>query len=128
MIFIVLALAAAAAAPASAAEVSAPAGGPVVLLTTTLGDIKLELDAKRAPITTTNFLAYVASGHYDGTIVHRVIPDFMIQGGGMEPNMNERSTRDPIVNEHSNGLKTKRGTVAMARTADPNSATAQSFI
>jgi peptidyl-prolyl cis-trans isomerase A (cyclophilin A) len=127
MFLTVLTLLAATAAPATE-PVSPPPDGPVVLLSTTMGDIKIELDAKKAPISTKNFLSYVESGHYDGTIFHRVIPGFMIQGGGMDSGMGEKATRDPIVNEHSNGLKNKRGTLAMARTNDPNSATAQFFI
>jgi peptidyl-prolyl cis-trans isomerase A (cyclophilin A) len=106
----------------------ASAAAPVVLLHTTLGDIKLELDEKRAPVSTENFLAYVAAKHYDGTIFHRVIPGFMIQGGGMDSGLAIRGTRAPIKNEHGNGLTNERGTVAMARTNDPNSATCQFFI
>jgi peptidyl-prolyl cis-trans isomerase A (cyclophilin A) len=120
----VLTFLAATAAPAQPAA----APNPVVVLNTSLGDIKIELDAERAPISTKNFLGYVDSGHYDGTIFHRVIADFMIQGGGMDANMKEKPTGKPIKNEHSNGLKNERGTLAMARTMDPNSATAQFFI
>ena len=101
---------------------------PQVVLETTKGNITLELDPEKAPITTENFLKYVDSGHYDGTIFHRVIPGFMIQGGGMEPNMREKRTNPPIKNEAANGLSNTRGTIAMARTNDPNSATAQFFI
>jgi peptidyl-prolyl cis-trans isomerase B (cyclophilin B) len=101
---------------------------PVVVMETTHGTIKVELDAKRAPITVENFLGYVKSGHYNGTIFHRVIKDFMIQGGGFNPSMNELPTGKPIKNEHSNGLQNRRGTIAMARTSDPHSATAQFFI
>ena len=104
-------------------------GNPVVLLSTTMGDIKIELDADKAPGTVENFLFYVNSGHYDGTIFHRVIPDFMIQGGGFDKDFNQPKTgRPPIQNEANNGLKNKNGTVAMARTNDPHSATAQFFI
>ncbi|HOQ04790.1 MAG TPA: peptidylprolyl isomerase [Anaerohalosphaeraceae bacterium] len=99
-----------------------------VLMKTTLGDIKLELDEEAAPITTANFLEYVQNGHYDGTIFHRVIKDFMIQGGGLTKEMRPKPTYEPIVNEASNGLKNKRGTIAMARTSEPDSATCQFFI
>jgi peptidyl-prolyl cis-trans isomerase B (cyclophilin B) len=99
-----------------------------VKLTTSQGAITLKLDAEKAPKTVANFLAYVEAGHYDGTIFHRVIKNFMIQGGGMEPGMNQKKTNAPIENEAANGLKNKRGTVAMARTNDPHSATAQFFI
>jgi peptidyl-prolyl cis-trans isomerase A (cyclophilin A) len=100
----------------------------VVVLTTSLGVIKIELNAEKAPISTENFLTYVDDGHYDGTIFHRVIPNFMIQGGGMEPDMSEKATKDPIKNEAKNGLKNDRGTVAMARTQITDSATSQFFI
>ncbi len=99
-----------------------------VLLSTSLGDIKLELDAQKAPITVENFLQYVKDGHYDNTIFHRVINGFMIQGGGMDTQFLEKDTREPIANEASNGLSNKIGTIAMARTMDPDSATAQFFI
>ncbi len=99
-----------------------------VLLNTSIGDVVLELHAAKAPKTVENFLQYVKDGHYDGTIFHRVIPTFMIQGGGMTPDMNEKPTRPPIPLESRNGLKNDRGTVAMARRADPNSASAQFFI
>jgi peptidyl-prolyl cis-trans isomerase B (cyclophilin B) len=99
-----------------------------VKLTTSQGEITLKLDAEKAPKTVANFLAYVEAGHYDGTIFHRVIKNFMIQGGGMEPGMGQKQTKAPIENEAANGLKNKRGTVAMARTNDPHSATAQFFI
>jgi peptidyl-prolyl cis-trans isomerase B (cyclophilin B) len=102
--------------------------GTLVELKTTAGSIKLELDEARAPETVRNFLAYVAAGHYDGTVFHRVIPGFMIQGGGFEPGMKQKPTGAPIRNEASNGLKNRRYTVAMARTSDPHSATAQFFI
>lgn len=107
---------------------SAFAADPVVELHTNRGVITLELDPERAPVSVENFLAYVQSGYYDGTIFHRVIDGFMIQGGGFEPGMKQKSTRSPIRNEADNGLKNKAGTVAMARTADPDSATAQFFI
>ncbi|MBI2306469.1 MAG: peptidyl-prolyl cis-trans isomerase [Rhodocyclales bacterium] len=99
-----------------------------VKLTTTFGAITLKLDAEKAPKTVENFLAYVAAGHYDNTIFHRVIKGFMIQGGGFEPGMKQKECRAPIDNEAANGLKNKRGTIAMARTNDPHSATAQFFI
>ncbi len=92
------------------------------------GVIILELDAEKAPQSTENFLAYVKSGHYDGTIFHRVIPSFMIQGGGFDAGMKQKSTQAPIQNEANNGLKNDKYTVAMARTNDPHSATAQFFI
>jgi peptidyl-prolyl cis-trans isomerase B (cyclophilin B) len=99
-----------------------------VLLKTNKGDIKLELDADKAPITVENFTKYVQDGQYDGTIFHRVIKGFMVQGGGMNANMQEKKTRAPIVNEADNGLKNDKYTIAMARTSDPDSATAQFFI
>jgi peptidyl-prolyl cis-trans isomerase B (cyclophilin B) len=100
----------------------------MVKLYTTLGIITLELDAERAPETTKNFLQYVQDGHYDNTVFHRVINGFMIQGGGFAPGMKQKPTRAPIQNEAANGLKNDRGTVAMARTGEPHSATAQFFI
>jgi peptidyl-prolyl cis-trans isomerase A (cyclophilin A) len=120
-----------AAAPAKAPDAPAPTpapAGPVVVLQTTAGDITLELDAQKAPISTANFLKYVRSGHYDGTIFHRVISNFMIQGGGMNVSMIQKPTGPPIKNEHSNGLKNERGTISMARTSAPDSATSQFFI
>jgi cyclophilin family peptidyl-prolyl cis-trans isomerase len=104
--------------------------GPVVVIETSLGRIRAGLHQDKAPITVKNFLQYVRAGHFDGTIFHRVIPGFMIQGGGFEPDMRERSEtlRPPIKNEARNGLRNLRGTLAMARTNDPNSATAQFFI
>ena len=99
-----------------------------VKLATTLGDIVIELDAAKAPKTTENFVGYVKAGHYDGTIFHRVIGTFMIQGGGMTADMKQKPTRAPIPLESRNGLSNVRGSVAMARTSDPNSATAQFFI
>ena len=101
---------------------------PYVELETTMGNIVIELNQEKAPNTVANFLEYVKSGHYDGTIFHRVIPGFMIQGGGMDANMTEKSTNAPIQNEADNGLKNEVGTIAMARTSDPHSATAQFFI
>jgi peptidyl-prolyl cis-trans isomerase B (cyclophilin B) len=99
-----------------------------VLLTTNQGDITLTLDAVKAPKSVANFLQYVKSGHYDGTIFHRVIDNFMIQGGGMTAGLKQKPTGAEIENEADNGLKNERGTVAMARTSDPHSATSQFFI
>ncbi len=99
-----------------------------VVLTTNHGKITIELDAEKAPKTVENFLAYVKSGHYDNTIFHRVINGFMIQGGGFEPGMKQKPTEEPIENEAANGLTNDCYTVAMARTNDPHSATAQFFI
>lgn len=99
-----------------------------VLLKTNQGDITLELDEDKAPATTANFLAYVQSGFYNGTVFHRVIDGFMIQGGGFDANLAQKPTRAPIANEAYNGLKNTRGSIAMARTSDPHSATAQFFI
>jgi cyclophilin family peptidyl-prolyl cis-trans isomerase len=101
---------------------------PKVVLDTSKGKIILELDADKAPQTVLNFLTYVDAGFYDGTIFHRVIPGFMIQGGGFTSEMQQKATRTPIHNEADNGLQNERGTIAMARTSDPHSATAQFFI
>ena len=103
-------------------------GNPVVVMKTSLGDVKIELDKAKAPVTVDNFLVYVNDKFYDGTIFHRVIPAFMIQGGGFDKDMNQKKTKAPIKNEAGNGLKNVTGTLAMARTSDPNSATAQFFI
>ena len=100
----------------------------MVMLTTSLGAIELELNVGSAPDTAANFISYVEGGHYDGSLFHRVIPNFMIQGGGMRPGLVENPTHAPIENEADNGLKNLRGTIAMARTQDPHSATAQFFI
>jgi peptidyl-prolyl cis-trans isomerase B (cyclophilin B) len=100
----------------------------VELHVTNYGVITLELDSEKAPQSVTNFLSYVNKGHYNNTIFHRVIPGFMVQGGGMEPGMNQKSCDSPIQNEANNGLKNNNYTVAMARTGDPHSATAQFFI
>lgn len=100
----------------------------MVNLHTSLGTISIELDSASAPATTANFLQYARDGFYEGTLFHRVIPNFMIQGGGLEPSMTPKSTRSAIRNEADNGLKNKVGTIAMARTSDPHSATAQFFI
>ena len=99
-----------------------------ILMTTTVGPMTLELDADNAPTTVENFLYYVSSGFYDGTIFHRVIDNFMVQGGGFTADMEQKATQAPIENEANNGLKNARGTIAMARTQDPHSATAQFFI
>jgi len=99
-----------------------------VQMDTSAGTLRIELDDAAAPESTANFLAYVKAGHYDGTVFHRVIKGFMIQGGGFEPGMKQKSTLAPIKNEANNGLKNKHYTLAMARTSDPHSATAQFFI
>ena len=123
----------AAATETTAAPEAAPAPEPaketdMVIIKTSLGDIKVKLAADKAPLTVANFLAYVDAGHYNGTIFHRVINDFMIQGGGFDPNMRQKPTQAPIKNEAANGLQNKRGTLAMARTMVVDSATAQFFI
>ena len=100
----------------------------MVTLKTSLGDIQIELFSKEAPDTVANFLQYVTDGHYNGTIFHRVIDGFMIQGGGFTKDMTQKPTRAPVKNEAGNGLKNERGTLAMARTSDPHSASAQFFI
>ena len=100
----------------------------MIKLQTTHGDITIELDAAKAPKTAANFEQYVKDGHYDGTIFHRVIDGFMIQGGGFAPGMKQKDTRDPVENEAKNGLKNDHYTIAMARTSDPHSASAQFFI
>ena len=100
----------------------------MIKLHTNFGVIALELDADKAPATVANFIAYAQAGHYDNTVFHRVIPGFMIQGGGFEPGMKQKPCKDPIKNEADNGLKNDAYTIAMARTSDPHSATAQFFI
>ncbi|PLZ02711.1 peptidylprolyl isomerase [Burkholderia sp. WAC0059] len=117
-----------AAAPAAFAQTAQSGADPVVLLHTSDGDIRVELDPQHAPKTVANFLQYVRAGQYTGTIFHRVIPGFMIQGGGFTTSYDEKPTRAPIPLESRNGLKNAVGTIAMARTSDPNSATAQFFI
>ncbi len=112
---------------ASAVSLSVLAG-PKVVLETSLGNITLELNEKEAPVSTANFLAYVHNGFYKGTVFHRVIDGFMIQGGGFEPGMAQKTPGAPIQNEAKNGLKNRAGAIAMARTQDPHSATAQFFI
>ncbi|MEX1166580.1 MAG: peptidylprolyl isomerase [Hydrogenophaga sp.] len=110
------------------AQAADAAALPKVRLTTSLGDIVLELNAAKAPKSVENFLKYVADKHYDGTVFHRVMGSFMVQGGGFNADLQQKSTRAPVPLEASNGLKNDRGTIAMARTANPNSATAQFFI
>lgn len=107
---------------------AATASNPEVVLETTAGDIRLELYEGDAPRTVENFLTYVDEGFYSGTIFHRVIPDFVIQGGGFTADLERRATRDPIVNEADNGLRNRRGTLSMARTSEPDSATSQFFV
>lgn len=111
---------------AQAAETSLP--NPQVVIKTSEGDITLRLFRDKAPLTVDNFLAYVDAGFYNGTVFHRVIPNFMIQGGGFLPDMTEKATNEPVVNESKNRVHNTRGTIAMARTSDPDSATAQFFI
>lgn len=114
--------------PLSAGEERATTSDPLVVIRTSEGDITLRLFPDKAPVTVENFLRYVDAGFYDGTIFHRVIPDFMIQGGGFLPDMTEKANGEPIVNESKNRLHNNRGTIAMARTNDPDSATSQFFI
>ena len=111
-----------------ATEKSMSTAQPKVKLITTLGEITIQLNTEKAPISSANFLAYVKAGFYDGTIFHRVIPGFMAQGGGFDTTFKQKATQAPIINEADNGLTNTRGTLAMARTNDPNSATAQFFI
>lgn len=111
--------------PVAQAETS---GNPQVVIKTSEGDITLQLFADKAPVTVANFLSYVDAGFYEGTIFHRVIPNFMIQGGGFLPDMTQKETNDPIVNESQNRLHNERGTIAMARTNDPDSASSQFYI
>jgi peptidyl-prolyl cis-trans isomerase B (cyclophilin B) len=127
----VVLLAAALASPLSSEEPAKPVaatGNPQVVLETSKGAITIELYPDKAPKTVENFLSYVKAGHYDGTVFHRVIDGFMVQGGGFDAKLVQKPTRAAIQNEADNGLKNKRGTVAMARTGDPHSATAQFFI
>ena len=112
----------------AAVQATASAANPVVLIETPKGNIQVELNEEKAPITVKNFLGYVDDKFYDDTIFHRVISNFMIQGGGFEAGMKEKKTKDPIKNEADNGLKNDRGTIAMARTKDPDSATCQFYI
>ncbi|MRR59283.1 MAG: peptidyl-prolyl cis-trans isomerase [Deltaproteobacteria bacterium] len=111
-----------------AVAADAAVGNPKVLLETSLGKITIELYPDKAPVTVKNFLAYMKQGFYDGTVFHRVIAGFMVQGGGFDADMKEKPTGKPIRNEAANGLKNNRGTIAMARTSNPDSATAQFFI
>jgi peptidyl-prolyl cis-trans isomerase A (cyclophilin A) len=124
----IVALIALAALPLGSSSARAKGGNPVVVLNTSEGVIKVELFSQKAPISVENFLAYVDTKHYDGTIFHRVMDGFMIQGGGFEEDMSQKETREPIVNEADNGLKNEVGTLAMARTAVRDSATSQFFI
>jgi cyclophilin family peptidyl-prolyl cis-trans isomerase len=110
------------------AQSDTPLPNPQVVITTNYGAITVRLYRDKSPITVENFLSYVDEGFYDGTIFHRVIPNFMVQGGGFTPDMQEKPAREPIVNESKNKLHNIRGTLAMARTSDPDSATAQFFI
>ena len=112
----------------SAGDLSAQEGNPTVVMETSLGAITIELDRAQAPKSVENFLAYVNSGFYEGTVFHRVIRGFMIQGGGVTADLARKATSEPIENEATNGLKNARGTLALARTADVNSATSQFFI
>lgn len=113
--------------PEDPADLATP-GAPLVLMETTAGDLRIELYPQEAPETVENFLRYVEDGHYDGTIFHRVVRGFVIQGGGFTSEMEEKDTRDPISNEAENGLRNLRGTLSMARTMDPHSATSQFFV
>ncbi len=113
---------------ATASAARAEDKNPVVVMETSMGTVKIELDKGKAPISVNNFLSYVNDKFYDGTIFHRVIPDFMIQGGGFDKDMNQKPTKPPIKNEAGNGLKNDTGTIAMARTSVVDSATAQFFI
>jgi cyclophilin family peptidyl-prolyl cis-trans isomerase len=124
----VFVLAQAAAPPAPSPEPRPKPKGPVVVLDTSLGRIVIGLHQDKAPLTVANFLKYLHAAHYNGTVFHRVIPNFMIQGGGLDADLKERPTRTAIVNEAKNGLRNSRGTVAMARTDDPVSAKSQFFI
>jgi len=114
--------------PAVASAQAAVPVNPRVVIKTSEGDITVQLYADKSPLTVANFMAYVDSGFYKDTIFHRIIPEFMIQGGGFTADMKEKATREPVVNESNNGLHNTRGTLAMARTNDPDSATAQFFI
>jgi len=115
--------------PTSAQEKAVSDAKPVkIVMETSKGSIELELDPAKAPKTVANFVSYVKKGHYDGTIFHRVIPGFMIQGGGFTPDMQQKSTDAPVENEAKNGLKNVRGAISMARTSNPHSATSQFFL
>ncbi len=112
----------------SAAQVQASGGSPMIKFTTNMGDIVIELNSEKAPITSANFEEYVKDGFFDGLIFHRVIDNFMVQGGGFDTEMNQKEGRDPITNEADNGLTNDKYTIAMARTQDPHSASSQFFI
>jgi len=127
MILLTAALVVAQAAASPSPSPSAPTG-PVAVMDTSLGRIRIALDQEKAPISVANFVKYARAGHYSGTVFHRVIPGFMIQGGGMTAELKEKPTSPPIRNEARNGVRNLRGSVAMARTNDPNSATSQFFI
>jgi cyclophilin family peptidyl-prolyl cis-trans isomerase len=124
----VLAVAAVCVSGTALAQEKKAGANPVVVMETTMGTITIELNREKAPVSVENFLQYVKAGHYNGTIFHRVIPGFMIQGGGFTPDMTQKPTRDPIQNEATNKLSNARGTIAMARTGEVRSATAQFFI
>jgi cyclophilin family peptidyl-prolyl cis-trans isomerase len=126
--FALLAQAAVPATPVPEAAARPAPAGPYLVMETSLGRIRIGLYKDKAPVTVDNFVQYVRGGHYDGTIFHRVIPNFMAQGGGFEPDMTERPTRPPIKNEARNGLRNLRGTLAMARTNEPHSASSQFFV
>ncbi len=127
-LLLAIAIACASASTNLAAQVKAANSNPQVIIHTSMGDIGLELFADKSPLSVENFMRYVNSGFYDGTVFHRVISHFMIQGGGLTPDLKDKVTSEPIVNESPNGLSNKRGTVAMARTGNPHSATSQFFI
>jgi peptidyl-prolyl cis-trans isomerase A (cyclophilin A) len=114
--------------PPGATPTPATSKGPIVVMRTSIGRIVIALDRDKAPLSVANFIKYVRSGSYDRTIFHRVIPRFMIQGGGYDEQLKEQPTQPPVRNESANGLSNRRGTIAMARTSDPNSATAQFYI
>lgn len=114
--------------PSARSDTNAPSAAIPVIMKTSLGDVEIELNAAKAPISVSNFLAYAESGHYSNTVFHRVIPGFMVQGGGMDAQLQPKPTRSPIKNEADNGLKNQRGTLAMARTPVVDSATSQFFI
>ena len=113
---------------AAAASLAHAAANPILEMVTSMGTVRIELYPDKAPKTVENFLQYTKDGFYDGTVFHRTIPGFMVQGGGFTPEMEQKKTRDPVANEAQNGLKNETGTLAMARTSNPHSATAQFFI
>ena len=128
VVVVSLGFAAGGAGGAEPVKAGTPAKNPAIVFSTSLGDITVELFAEQAPITVKNILDYVDAGFYDGTIFHRVIPGFVVQGGGMTPKLDQKKTQPPIKNEADNGLKNTRGTLSMARTDEVNSATSQFFI